>query len=532
MKIETCVYSGYKIHPGHGKRVVRPDGKVQIFLNNKAVRGAKLRRNPRDIRWTVLYRIKNKKGSHGQESVQKKRTKKTVQVVNRAVAGMTLEAILAKRNQTEDFRRQQREQATKAAKDANRAARAAKQSANKEKKASQPKQAQKAAKTTSVLELSLKSRSSLYCPFALTIGDHLGAEHVFVSGAASSFNQPNLITEKLSYLMSNMSVDSMKSYVSNQLRGNQIIYEFLEVEKYLVFFFLTVALAILFQLLVLSPMSSFCCVEEGKSEYDKREKIYKIDMYRGFIVERSIVILFVIVNVYSDSKREMIRNDYDRETKVPSDSVLFTLWFLMAGMILSTVANANLSFDKAVRFAKKPTELCGSVEVKSLMVLLVGSFIFSTFMFAVAILTVDLVHIAYASLLIIDGALCWIRSSFVMLRVALTMNTLKEASSLVSREDSTEAEESESERRRRREYFVNGGRFDESLLSLESTSSLAINILRAVQYAIFLFFGCGINGKLIPLVFAPRIGHHLRKSIRICKFGSSQHSLIKFHTLP
>lgn len=71
------------------------------------------------------------KGTHGQEQVQRKKTKKTVQVVNRAVAGLSLEALLAKRNQTEDFRRQQREQAAKVAKDANKAARAAKQAANK-----------------------------------------------------------------------------------------------------------------------------------------------------------------------------------------------------------------------------------------------------------------------------------------------------------------------------------------------------------------------------------------------------------------
>ncbi|KAJ1358474.1 hypothetical protein KIN20_016904 [Parelaphostrongylus tenuis] len=115
MKLETCVYSGYKIYPGHGKRVVRPDGKVQIFLSAKTFRSTKLKRSPRDIRWTVLYRIKHKKGSYGQESVQRKKVKKTAQVLNRAVAGMTLEAILAKRNQTSDFRRQQREQAAKAA---------------------------------------------------------------------------------------------------------------------------------------------------------------------------------------------------------------------------------------------------------------------------------------------------------------------------------------------------------------------------------------------------------------------------------
>ena len=146
MKLETCAYSGYKIYPGHGKRVVRPDGKVQIFLNNRCVRATKLKRSPRDIRWTVLYRIKHKKGTHGQEAIQKKKVKKTAQTVNRAVAGMTLESILAKRNQTAEFRKQQRDAATKAAKDANKAARAAKQAANKEKKASAAKTQVKAPK--------------------------------------------------------------------------------------------------------------------------------------------------------------------------------------------------------------------------------------------------------------------------------------------------------------------------------------------------------------------------------------------------
>lgn len=32
MKLETCVYSGYKIHPGHGKRVVKTDGKVYFLI--------------------------------------------------------------------------------------------------------------------------------------------------------------------------------------------------------------------------------------------------------------------------------------------------------------------------------------------------------------------------------------------------------------------------------------------------------------------------------------------------------------------
>ncbi|VDN53355.1 unnamed protein product [Dracunculus medinensis] len=142
MKLETCIYSGYKIYPGHGKRLVRSDGKLQIFLSKKCQRSSKLKRNPRDVPWTVLYRRKHKKGVHGEENVQKKRTKKIVQVASRAVGNVTLEAILAKRNQKPEFRRVQREQAIKAAKDAARALKNEKKAANKllkDKKAVAPK---------------------------------------------------------------------------------------------------------------------------------------------------------------------------------------------------------------------------------------------------------------------------------------------------------------------------------------------------------------------------------------------------------
>uniref|UniRef100_A0A915BB16 Large ribosomal subunit protein eL24 n=1 Tax=Parascaris univalens TaxID=6257 RepID=A0A915BB16_PARUN len=142
MKTETCIYSGYKIHPGHGKRLVRSDGKVQIFLSKKCQRSHKLKRNPRDIPWTVLYRRKHKKGVHGEESTQKKRTKRVIQVASRAVGNVSLEAILAKRNQKPEFRHAQREAAIKAAKEAQRAAKSEKKAASKalkEKKAAAPK---------------------------------------------------------------------------------------------------------------------------------------------------------------------------------------------------------------------------------------------------------------------------------------------------------------------------------------------------------------------------------------------------------
>ena len=141
MKLETCVYSGYKIHPGHGKRLVRADGKIHIYLSKKCQRSAKLKRNPRDIPWTVLYRRKHKKGIHAEENTQKKRTKRTVQLASRAIGDFTVEALLAKRNQKPEFRRQQRDAAVKAAKDAVRAQKTdkKKEKTKLEKKAAAPK---------------------------------------------------------------------------------------------------------------------------------------------------------------------------------------------------------------------------------------------------------------------------------------------------------------------------------------------------------------------------------------------------------
>ena len=138
MKLETCVYSGYKIHPGHGKRLVRADGKIQIYLNKKSQRGMRLKRNPRDVPWTVLYRRKHKKGVHAEENLQKKRVKRTVQIASRPIGDVTVEALLAKRNQKPEFRRAQREQAIKAAKDAVRQQKTERRAQNKAKQEKKP----------------------------------------------------------------------------------------------------------------------------------------------------------------------------------------------------------------------------------------------------------------------------------------------------------------------------------------------------------------------------------------------------------
>ena len=80
------------------------------FINGKSKASFMMKRNPRRVNWTVLYRRKNKKGS--QEEVTKKRTRRTAKY-QRAIGGASLAEIMAKRNQKPEARKAQREQAIK-----------------------------------------------------------------------------------------------------------------------------------------------------------------------------------------------------------------------------------------------------------------------------------------------------------------------------------------------------------------------------------------------------------------------------------
>merc|ERR1711950_35346 len=112
MKVELCSFSGFKIYPGHGIRVVKQDGRAYVFINGKCEKAHAMKRNPRKVNWTVLYRRKHKKGL--QEETSKKRTRRT-QKFQRAITGASLADILAKRNQKPEVRKAQREQAVRAA---------------------------------------------------------------------------------------------------------------------------------------------------------------------------------------------------------------------------------------------------------------------------------------------------------------------------------------------------------------------------------------------------------------------------------
>lgn len=135
-----CSYSGYKVYPGHGKRTVRGDGRSFYFLSSKCERSHYLKRNPREVNWTVLYRRKYKKGAI--EESNKKRSKK-VNKKARAFAGLNLIEIMAKRNQNPEVRKAMREQAMRAVKDKEKAKEAekkAKKADLKKKQAAKPAQ--------------------------------------------------------------------------------------------------------------------------------------------------------------------------------------------------------------------------------------------------------------------------------------------------------------------------------------------------------------------------------------------------------
>mmetsp|Transcript_3163 Transcript_3163/g.7656 ORF Transcript_3163/g.7656 Transcript_3163/m.7656 type:complete len:150 (+) Transcript_3163:32-481(+) len=128
MKVEMCMFSGYKIHPGHGKLYTRVDGKSYTYLSRKAASLYLQRKNPRKIAWTVLYRRKHKKSIEHETS--KRKVRRVVKKV-RAVGNISQEELMKRRNEKPDFQKVKHDQAVKAAKEKAKAARAKARAANK-----------------------------------------------------------------------------------------------------------------------------------------------------------------------------------------------------------------------------------------------------------------------------------------------------------------------------------------------------------------------------------------------------------------
>jgi large subunit ribosomal protein L24e len=91
MKKEECEFSGYAVHPGHGRRYVpfafistKP---VLVFSRPKAFALYMRKRNPREVPWTRTFRRLHRK--HVEEGKSKRRVKKAVRAP-RAIVGADL----------------------------------------------------------------------------------------------------------------------------------------------------------------------------------------------------------------------------------------------------------------------------------------------------------------------------------------------------------------------------------------------------------------------------------------------------------
>merc|ERR1711890_88554 len=95
------------------------DGKVLRFLNSKVDALFHDKKNPRKLRWTILYRRKHKKGI-SQEATIKKRGRRNVKAA-KAVAALSYNELLAKKQQRPEVRAKQRDNAIRAAKEKKKA---------------------------------------------------------------------------------------------------------------------------------------------------------------------------------------------------------------------------------------------------------------------------------------------------------------------------------------------------------------------------------------------------------------------------
>ncbi|KAJ2402434.1 60S ribosomal protein L24 [Coemansia sp. RSA 2559] len=126
-RLEICSFSGYKIYPSRGRVFIRGDSKTFRFLSSKTNSLFDQDKNPRKIAWTRLYRKAHRKGI--KEEASKKRTRRAVKY-NRAVVGVSWEAINARRNEKTDVRAAARAEAVAKAKE-QRKAEAAKKKADR-----------------------------------------------------------------------------------------------------------------------------------------------------------------------------------------------------------------------------------------------------------------------------------------------------------------------------------------------------------------------------------------------------------------
>ena len=102
IKTETCFFTELKVFPGHGRRLVRKDGKLLVFIDRKSRSLYTQKKKAQVLRWTQAWRRKNKKSKT--ETAAKRKGKKTARVF-KSIQGISMEDLQSKRDMKPEQRK-------------------------------------------------------------------------------------------------------------------------------------------------------------------------------------------------------------------------------------------------------------------------------------------------------------------------------------------------------------------------------------------------------------------------------------------
>jgi large subunit ribosomal protein L24e len=108
IRTDICVFSEWRIYPGHGQRFVAKDGRGFTFITKKARTLSISKVKNQRITWTVSWRRHNKKIKS--EDAAKKRRKRGG-FVQRAIVGINLDDLKKVRSEKPETRNARKEQA-------------------------------------------------------------------------------------------------------------------------------------------------------------------------------------------------------------------------------------------------------------------------------------------------------------------------------------------------------------------------------------------------------------------------------------
>lgn len=108
VKTDSCFFTELRIYPGHGRRLVRRDGKLLAFIDQKSRSLYTQKIKAQRLTWTQSWRRKNKKGKV--ETAAKKKGKRAARVF-KSIQGITIEDIKKRRDAKPDMKKAQRDDA-------------------------------------------------------------------------------------------------------------------------------------------------------------------------------------------------------------------------------------------------------------------------------------------------------------------------------------------------------------------------------------------------------------------------------------